>query len=86
MAVEEGGQDVLGAVEEDQGGRKLPRLCPRRHGQSGDLETGASAGARDLGSGKRCLALVRCRAEEMPHAEAFTGGPGRVPEIGRAHV
>lgn len=72
MAVEGGGEDVLGAVEEDQGGRELPRLRPRRHGQSGDLEAGACAVGEGLGSGGRCLA--RCREEEMPHAEAFLLG------------
>jgi hypothetical protein len=70
--VEGGGEDVLGAVEEDQCGRELPRLRPRRHGESGDLGTGACAVAQGLGSGGRCLA--RCREEEKPHAEAFLLG------------
>lgn len=69
VTVESGGEDVLGAVEEDEGGRELPRLCPRRHGQSEDLGTGACAWAQGLGGERRCL--PRCREEEMPHGEAF---------------
>lgn len=66
-AVESGGEDVLGAVEEEQRGRKLPRLSPCRHRQSRDLEP--EAFARALGgstSSRRCFA-ERCVEEEMPH-------------------
>jgi hypothetical protein len=45
--VESDSEDVLGlgAVEEDQRGRKLPRLSPARHGLGGDLEPEACARA-----------------------------------------
>lgn len=51
-AVEDGREDVLGTVEKDQSGRELPRLCPRRHGQSGDL--GTRACARSQAGRRRC--------------------------------
>ena len=53
-AVEGRGEDVLGAVEDDQRGREQPRLRPRRHGHRRDLGTGdRSRAPRSRGGWRR---------------------------------
>jgi hypothetical protein len=70
-AMESGSEDVLGAVEEDQRGRKLPRLSPARHGQGGNLEPEACARAPGCCRARRRCFTARWVEEGMPHAGAF---------------
>jgi hypothetical protein len=78
--VESGSEDVLGAVEEDQRGRKLPGLSPPRHGQGGDLEHQACA--RALGC---CRARSRSVAETTTNPRPGTDTEWRREGVVRPH-